>query len=801
MSEEPESINVQRRRKGSGDGPSGRAEAPHRGDSGQGGGYDSGGGSSGGGGGGLSLPGGKLGGCGTVIVIILFVIYYLVTGGGGSSTDSQTTDQGGQDTTSASQSDSPAAVYPTNTPRPTRAPSNSTKSGETWLVLLYQDADDDVLEQDIDLDLNEAERVGSSDRVTIVSQIDRYKGAFKGDGNWTSARRYLVQRDNDLGAIHSDMLTDLGEVSMAQGQTLVDFATWGIKTYPADHYVLVLSDHGMGWPGGWTDPAPLSADPGSAPLVKAIDGDMLYLSEIDAALGKVRQQTGIDKFDIVGLDACLMSQLEVYAALQPHARYAVASEETEPSLGWAYASFLQDLSDNPDMSAEQLSSDIVQSYVAKDQLIVDDQARNQFMGGGSAARLANQIGRDVTLTAVDLGALPDLMQSYNDFAYALQSEDQSSIASARNYAQSYTSIFGKEVPASFIDLGNFAQLAARQTGSDALSQSVKKLMDSMNAAIVAEKHGPAKPGSTGIAIYFPNSSLYRSPDAGPQSYTKIADRFARQSLWDDFLAFHYNDRSFKPDDAAPVAPGSDLPSRAPGAGGISVSAITASSDSASPDKPVKLSAEISGAKIGYIYLLIGLYDEPSKSIFLADTDFLESAKTQNLGGVYYPQWPQKNFIINYEWNVSLFEISDGSTTSLALFTPESYGASAADAAYTVEGTYTFADGGEQKYAQLFFQDGKLVKVMGYNGSQQTGAPAEITPTAGDTFTILRKWLELDSQGAVSKTVSEAGDTLTFGDTPFTWKEVFAPAGNYVVGFIAADNDGNQKASYVNIAVK
>ncbi len=794
MSPEPESINVQRRRKGSGDGPSGRAEAPVRRDSGQGGGASPGGGRGGG-----SL-GGKLGGCGSVILVIIFVIYYLISGQGGDSAENPPDDQGDQQATLVSQDDESA---PTNTPRPTRVPASSSgKSGETWLVLMYQDADDEVLERDIFLDLNEAERVGSSERVTIVSQIDRYRGAFKGDGNWNSTRRYLVTQDDNLSAVHSEMLDDLGEVSMAQGQTLVDFVAWGVQTYPADHYVLILSDHGMGWPGGWSDPAPASSDPGKAPLVKSIDGDNLYLSEIDAALGEIRQETGIQKFDIIGMDACLMSQLEVYAALQPHARYAVASEETEPALGWAYTSFLQSLNDNPDMSAEQLASEIVQSYIEKDQLIVDDQARRQFMDEtGSAARLARQMGRDVTLTAIDLGALPDLMQRYNEFAYALQSEDQSAIASARNYAQSYTSIFGEEVPPSFIDLGNFAQLAARKTGSDAVSQAADKLMAAMNSAIVAEKHGPAKPGSTGIAVYFPNSSLYRSPYTGPQSYTKIADRFAKQSLWDDFLAFHYNDRSFEPDDAMPVSPASDLPSRAPGAGGVSVSDITASRDSVSPGETVKLSAEISGANLGYIYLLIGLYDEQSNSIFLADTDYLESASTQNLGGVYYPQWPRNRFVINYEWNVGLFEISDGSTSSLALFTPESYGASAADAAYTVEGTYTFAESGQQQYAQLFFQEGALIKVLGYNGTQQTGAPAEITPNAGDTFTILRKWLELDSQGAVSQTVSEAGDTLTFGDTPFTWKEVYAPAGSYVVGFIAADNDGNQKASYANLVVK
>ncbi|MFO7632857.1 MAG: hypothetical protein R6W76_09970 [Caldilinea sp.] len=42
-----------------------------------------------------------------------------------------------------------------------------------WLVMLYQNADDEVLEADIFTDLNEAELVGSTDAVTIVAQMDR----------------------------------------------------------------------------------------------------------------------------------------------------------------------------------------------------------------------------------------------------------------------------------------------------------------------------------------------------------------------------------------------------------------------------------------------------------------------------------------------------------------------------------------------------------------------------------------------------------------------------------------------------
>ncbi len=802
MSDKP-SIDVERRRKA--DKPTEQAEAPaRRGSEGAG----SGGGSGGMLGGGFNIPtGGKLGGCGGILVIILIIAYYLLSGGGGTETP-----QGVPIQEQPTESGPLVENLPTHTPRPTPEPVAG-QAGQKWLVMLYQDADDQVLEQDILLDFNEAEKVGSTDRVTIVSQLDRYQGAFQGDGDWTGARRYLVTQDDDLNAIHSQMLADLGEVDMANGATLVDFATWAMSTYPADRYVLVLSDHGMGWPGGWSDQSPPQQDSGKAPLISAMDGDFLFLSELDGALAEIRQRSGLDQLDIIGMDACLMSQMEVYTALQPYARYALASEEVEPSLGWAYTGFLQELVNNPDMSPEQLAADVVSTYVDQDQRIVDDQARQDFlrqsspMGGYfgvssvTATQLSRQMERDVTLTAVDLQVMPNLLAAFNTFVYQLQSEDQAVVAQARSYAQSYTSVFGKKAGPSYIDLGNFLMLLTKERAGTSTLQSAAALQQALNKFVVAEKHGSGRPGSTGVAIYFPNSTMYSSPYTGPQSYNLIANRFVKQSLWDDFLAYHYSDRSFEANASEAVVSASGSSTRAPGAGNISLSNITTSSDSLKPGDTIRLSTDISGDNIGYAYLFIGLYDANSNSIFVADTDYLESTETREAGGVYYPVWPQnETFTMNYTWDGSIFAITDGNSSVLALFRPQSYGATAAEATYVVDGTYTFVDSGDSKYAQMVFVDGKLAKVLGFQGSEDTGAPAAITPTQGDTFTVQQKWLDLDSSGNVSQAAYEAGDTLTFSSAPFTWKAVYAPAGEYLVGFMVSDLDGNTSQTFTRITI-
>jgi hypothetical protein len=572
-----------------------------------------------------------------------------------------------------------------------------------------------------------------------------------------------------------------------------------------------MSDHGFGWPGGWSDPAPGgSGDGSSSPLASKL-GQNLFLNELDEALENARQAAGIEELDLIGMDACLMSQLEVYAALSSHAHVAVASEEVEPALGWAYASFLDALTTNPDMSAQDLGRLIVQSYVRDDQRVVNPQARADFLRSGSpigslfspsdvsANQLAAQLSRDVTLAAVDLDYLPSLMTSVNNFVYSLQGEQQNLVAEARNYSQSYTNIFGKRVPPAFIDLGHFASLVGRNTDDERVSQAADEVMASIGQFVIAEKHGSGRPGSTGVAIYFPNSTLYRSPYTGPQSYTEIAARFAQASLWDDFLAFHYNDRTFSVQDASPVIP-VDGPTRAPGKGQITVSSIATSSLSASPNRPVHLSVNVTGENIGYIYLFVGFYDSDANSIYVVDIDYLESPEVRELNGVYYPQWGE-DFTLKFNWEPVVFAISDGQEVVTTLFSPESYGLTFENATYSVEGLYTFTETGEQRRARLFFRDGVLVGVYGFTGIPEASAPREITPQPGDRFTLFEKWLDLGSDGNVRTTKYQPGNSMTFGSRPFIWEELFAARGRYVVGFIIEDLDGNQFPVYTQIAVQ
>ncbi|MDQ3007176.1 MAG: clostripain-related cysteine peptidase, partial [Chloroflexota bacterium] len=120
---------------------------------------------------------------------------------------------------------------------------SSTSGLPEWTVIVYSAADDEVLEETMWFDVNEMELVGSNPQLNIVVQIDRYGGAFTGDGDWADTRRYLITQDNDLSTIASPIVESVGEVDTGDPQTLVDFVTWAVQKYPAKKYALVLSDH------------------------------------------------------------------------------------------------------------------------------------------------------------------------------------------------------------------------------------------------------------------------------------------------------------------------------------------------------------------------------------------------------------------------------------------------------------------------------------------------------------------------------------------------------------------------------
>ena len=215
-----------------------------------------------------------------------------------------------------------------------------------WTFLIFMSGDND-LEPYVLHDLNELERGGSTTRVQVVVQADRAEGYATGDGDWTGARRYHIQRDADDTVIRSPVVASLGEVDMGDPQTLSDFLLWGAEHYPAENTILILWNHGDGWSLGPTD----AASPPPPPTISSDDesGNSLSIAggELAAALQPFREAHG--PLALIGFDACNMGSFEVAHALRPYARYMVASEAWVDTEGYQYDQVLLTMQGDPSL--------------------------------------------------------------------------------------------------------------------------------------------------------------------------------------------------------------------------------------------------------------------------------------------------------------------------------------------------------------------------------------------------------------------------------------------------------------------
>jgi len=398
--------------------------------------------------------------------------------------------------------------------------------GVAWTFMVYLDADNNLEGAGLD-DFREMASVGSSTAVNIVVQMDRCAGYTTADGNWTGTRRFLIQRgDTPSGA----PLQDLGEQNMGDPRTLQGFVEWGVTTYPAQRYALVIWNHGGGWRvmmkrleqkvralssrgiQEWGISRAVASD--------ETDNDELYMFEVQTALETARagleaRLNTVVKLDLLGFDACLMGMVEVAYAVRNSANYVVGSEEVEPGDGWPYNTILADLSANPAMTPGDL-------------------------GGAIVARYGSSYGSGVTQAAVDVAALSGLTTAIDTFATKAAGEwdklKAARLGSRQYHYDNFSTTWG-------VDMWDFADRVSSQVAAPDIRDAASELRGAVDTFVVHEHHSPNMAGSHGIAIYFPPSSaVYQNDPEHPgyeESNTFMPVAFVLHHQWDNWLQRFY----------------------------------------------------------------------------------------------------------------------------------------------------------------------------------------------------------------------------------------------------------------------
>ncbi len=323
---------------------------------------------------------------------------------------------------------------------------------------------------------------------------------------------------------------DLGSVPMTDPDVLSGYIRWCAENYPASRYELILWDHGGGSVSGYGYDE------------KFASSGSMDLSGLDRAL----KDAGV-KFDFIGFDACLMATAETALTMAQYADYLIASEETEPGVGWYYTGWLTALGKDTSMPTIQIGQKIVDSFVE------------------TCAQKCR--GQSTTLSVVDLAeleaTLPDVLADFSrSTAKLIREQSYQTVSNARSGAREFA-------PSSRIDQVDLVHLAKNLGTKE--GEALSKVL------LSAVKYNRTSAGMTnayGLSIYFP----YRKTAA----VSRAASTFERIGMDD---AYTQCIRQFADvvDSGQAVSGGSDSPLPAllgmlggAGSGGDDISALLAS---------------------------------------------------------------------------------------------------------------------------------------------------------------------------------------------------------------------------------
>ncbi len=365
------------------------------------------------------------------------------------------------------------------------APDGPGPAPVSWTILVYMAADND-LERYALLDLAEMERVALPSSVNLLALVDRSPWYVGGPNDFTDTRIGPVRPDGDPRIVGTELVS-IGERNTGDPATLTDFLDWAEANFPAERYGLVIWNHGGGLQGAaWDDSS---------------RGDRLTLAEMREGIEASR----IGRLDFLGFDACLMAMAEVAAEFSAVADVMVASQELEPAEGWAYDRILAELARKPDATAAELASIVVETYTTA------------YAGK-----------RDITLSALDLSAMPKLERALAEFVDVVERFADADELAAMARAALDARAFPRDGSCPYRDLGGFLRAVERRVDDPAIDDAARRASAALDAVVIGER-GTVRHAS-GLAIHLPEAGESGWPGYEPGSFA-----FLGRTRWDDLV--------------------------------------------------------------------------------------------------------------------------------------------------------------------------------------------------------------------------------------------------------------------------
>lgn len=302
--------------------------------------------------------------------------------------------------------------------------------------------------------------------------------------------------------------------NMGNPYSLKDFVAWGMKSYPAKHYVVVLMGHG----GAWTGALEMSpVDIGQA---------------VQAGVQEANKATKRnDEVDALVFNSCYMGNLETAEQMKNAAKTTIASEMS--ALSSVFSHWPQLL----EKTGERLDKGEAFSPVtfAKDFVGFYRQLGEEIKDEPKLLKKVHQTY--LTLVALDNTKVENVSKAWDNFLQAWKESGVhdhdvfKKIASAKNYPSSaYTPEMLFDY-GTLRDLGDVAgKVIADPKMPDKMKEAAVGIVESLKAAVIDEQHtGIDMEGSTGLSVWAPThaSDIALMADA----YNERVPSFTQKTAW------------------------------------------------------------------------------------------------------------------------------------------------------------------------------------------------------------------------------------------------------------------------------
>lgn len=400
-------------------------------------------------------------------------------------------------------------------------------------IMMYMDADNN-LEGALLNDIQEMKQ-GYDDNadMNVIVMVDRTPGYSSNakilGENFTDTRMYKVQHNKVIRIDGGNEFTEITkksryEANMGDANTLKKFINSCKTNYPADKYMLIMSNHG----GGAKD------NESAKNLNKAVcwddsnGDDCLYTAEISDVLGQEQS------VDVLGFDACLMGTAEVAYQFRPdngrfQANVMVASSPVVWGNGLPYKSIFNRLrndvgtTDELDETLGGREKKFNPATITDNELaavIIEEQRDSVYDGGVT----------DQQFSAYDLTKVQGVKDSVDSLARSLSVENEKNAMEALRGSKENTGIINYFDERDEMDWINYPyfdlyDLCEKVTDDRSfsletkyLANEVMKNTDDMILYSFAQGDFKSfKESKNGVSMFFPNGSqIYVDEQSGAE---------------------------------------------------------------------------------------------------------------------------------------------------------------------------------------------------------------------------------------------------------------------------------------------